>query len=261
VNLQDLAECLTDGFWDLGVSLANADGMTAAIIVERTVSELRAAVLFWRRQYIEGVVSRYAAVDMRTSNLALQFIETAVLISTANNTSINIAHAARRAIHYAASGNVSALIYKVGKDFIEADAKLAIVECVSREAIISTAGKAERAIRSIATAAADSLIHRFDSEFVTEATKSGTHPVTVYDAISLKDHWVNLCRCALRWYKASASLAITGLESFIVHLQGGGDEGGTAPLLLKEDYDESLFELGPNVIFTCLVSFSAGANP
>ena len=67
----------------------------------------------------------------------------------------------------------------------------------------------------------------------------------VYDQISMKDHWVNLCRCALRRYRASASLAITGLESFIIHLQGGGDEGGTAPLLLKEDYDESLLNSVP----------------
>jgi hypothetical protein len=72
---------------------------------------------------------------------------------------------------------------------------------------------------------------------------------------SLKEFWISLCRVALRRCMSSASLFITALESFIIHLQDGGDEGGTAPLVLKEDYDESPFQLSPSVLQFLLVLF------
>ena len=62
-----------------------------------------------------------------------------------------------------------------------------------------------------------------------------------------RDWWICLFKHALsRYSQESASLTIAALESFILHLQSGGQEGG-ACLFLREEFDESSFELGPNV--------------
>jgi hypothetical protein len=75
------------------------------------------------------------------------------------------------------------------------------------------------------------------------------------NAPATKEFWISRCRVALRRYKPSASLSIAALESFIMHLQNAGDEGGTCRLVLKEDCYENLFELGSSVRFSLSVPF------
>ena len=61
-----------------------------------------------------------------------------------------------------------------------------------------------------------------------------------------EDYWIRLGQVALGRYKSSSAfLSIAAIKSFLVHSQDGGVEGGTAPLILKEDYNENPFELGP----------------
>ncbi|TDL17928.1 hypothetical protein BD410DRAFT_515740 [Rickenella mellea] len=66
--------------------------------------------------------------------------------------------------------------------------------------------------------------------------------------VSTRQFWVNISYAARNRYKRSACISLAAIDSFIRHLEDGGEESGTGRFILVEDFDESTFELGPRVI-------------
>ena len=233
------------------VSVEDAGNTAATVAAERTSKELLENIWTDRHNYIHSILINCTTVHPEANNRVLYFIETAALVAYSNQASIEVAEASRTVVQACAGNNASTRISQLAKNTIEADAQAVITEIRLRERIISTAGKAEKAVQCIAKAAASSV--SFDPR-IALVDPPGPRD-DVYESgpeTSPSDFWIRLCRVALRRYGyCSASLSTTAIVSFIVHLQDGGDEGGTAPLILKEDYDNSPFELGPSVSHSC----------
>jgi len=120
--------------------------MCPADIVEQTLRKLQACVLSYRQKWITDILGQCTTQNSRRND---RFVETVALVITMNTVTNTIAEAGRKAIISDFSGtNASTVIAKVAMDVIDTNTQAVIIQCVSREAIIPTAGKVERAVKN-----------------------------------------------------------------------------------------------------------------
>ena len=230
------------------------------------------------RDYCNRVSARDYLPANITGSRSRTLVRISGLVSIANALNTGTARAARKAVRglrgtpeqntvlemsrSVISNNATDFIHKCTRPNLDDDeyfrsASVPSTKLFSRKHQYA-ALKAKKAIQAVAWAAIQSIVDAMDPHSdpssdedinillsLREGRMTGKTPHLL--PRQRRDWWIRLFKHALsRYSQESASLTIAALESFILHLQSGGQEGG-ACLFLREEFDESSFELGPNV--------------
>ena len=234
------------------------------------------------RDYCNRVAARDYLPANITSSRSRTLLRISALVSIANALNTGTARAARKAVRGLRGTPEQNAVLEMSRSVISNNATDFIHKCTRpnlawmdddeyfhRSALVPstklfsrkhqyTALKAKKAIQAVAWAAIQSIVDAMDphsdsssDEDVNILLSPREGRITSKTPRLLprqrRDWWIRLFKHALsRYSQESASLTIAALESFILHLQSGGQEGG-ACLFLREEFDESSFELGPNV--------------